>query len=57
LANRRLRLLTEHVELLRATFRDVRARHPFTAEATVVLPDHLHTIWTLPEDDFDFATR
>jgi len=37
-------LLTEHISLLRAAFRRVRARHPFTVEAAVILPDHLHTI-------------
>src|SRR3954469_19186676 len=26
-------------------------------DAMVVLPDHLHAIWTLPEGDADFATR
>ena len=26
-------------------------------EAIVVLPDHLHTIWTLPADDADYAER
>ena len=44
LADRRLALLTEHIGLLRASFRLVRARHPFTIEAAAVLPDHLHTI-------------
>jgi putative transposase len=57
LAERRLRLLTEHVELLRTAFREINDRHPFTVEATVVLPDHLHAIWTLPEGDADFAMR
>jgi putative transposase len=57
LADRRLRLLTENIELLRAAFRYVRGRHPFGVEATVVMPDHLHAIWTLPEDDVDFAMR
>ena len=57
LADRRLRLLTEHVHLLRQAFRDVRRRHPFALEAVVVLPDHLHAIWTLPEGDDDFAVR
>jgi putative transposase len=33
----------------------VRARHPFTIEAAVILPDHLHAIWTLPEQEADFA--
>ena len=26
-------------------------------DAMVVLPDHLHAVWTMPEDDADFATR
>ena len=57
LADRRRELLTEHVDLLRAAFRQVRARHPFSIEAAVILPDHLHAIWTLPDGDADFATR
>src|SRR5262245_6940793 len=57
LADRRSRLLTEQIDLLRAAFRDIRARHPFAIEAIVVLPDHLHAIWTLPEGDADFAMR
>ena len=57
LADRRSRLLTEHIELLRAAFRYTQERHPFAIEATVVLPDHLHAIWTLPEGDADFAMR
>jgi len=57
LAERNGRLLTEHVNLLRAAFRYTRARHSFAIEAIVVPPDHLHTIWTLPEDDANFATR
>ena len=57
LADRRRVLLTHHIDLLRAAFRQVRARHPFTIEAAVILPDHLHAIWTLPDGDADFATR
>jgi putative transposase len=45
LAERRLRLLTEHVGALRAAFRRTRASHPFAIEAIVVLPDHLHAMW------------
>jgi hypothetical protein len=44
LADRRLSLLTDHVGLLRAAFRHVRTRHPFTIEAAVILPDHLHAM-------------
>lgn len=57
LADRRSRLLTERVGLLREGFRYVRARRPFTLDAIVVLPDHLHAIWTLPPGDADYATR
>ena len=57
LADRRLRLLTEHIDALRAAFRETRRHHPFCIDAMVVLPDHLHAIWTLPESDDDFATR
>jgi putative transposase len=57
LADRRQRLLVERVDLLRGAFRDVRQRHPFTIEAIVVLPEHLHAIWTLPDGDADFALR
>src|SRR5260221_7550085 len=57
LAERRLQLLTQHIDELRAAFRETRRRHPFTIDAICVLPDHLHTVWTLPEADADFATR
>jgi len=35
----------------------VKADRPFVLDAMVVLPDHLHCIWTLPPGDGDFATR
>src|SRR5580692_10553549 len=57
LAERRLRLLTEQIDELRTAFRETRRHHPFTIDAMVVLPDHLHTIWTLPEADASFAMR
>ena len=57
LADRRLRLLTENVEALRSAFRESCQRHPFAIDAMVVLPDHLHTVWTMPEGDRDFARR
>ncbi len=57
LAERKSRLLIDHVDSLRAAFRYARARYPFTVEAIVVLPDHLHSIWSLPDNDPDFATR
>ena len=57
LAQRRLWLLTEHIDELRSALRQTRRDHPFTIDAMVVLPDHLHAVWTLPENDPDFATR
>jgi putative transposase len=57
LADRRLALLTGNIESLRAAFRATRLRHPFAINAIVILPDHLHAIWTLPEEDGDFAVR
>ncbi len=46
-----------HVDLLRLVIRNVMLRHPFTIDAIVVLPDHLHCVWTLPDGDADFSTR
>jgi len=57
LLERRRALLTEHIGALGEVIRSVRARRPFAMNAIVVLPDHLHCIWTLPPDDADFSTR
>jgi putative transposase len=43
--------------LLRHALRKVRRGMPFTIDAIVVLPDHLHCIWTLPAGDADYSTR
>lgn len=58
-AYRRQRILTGRLsrQLLRGAIQSVRARLPFEMPAFVLLPDHLHCIWTLPEDDDDFALR
>ena len=45
------------VKVLRESFMQVIAKRPFTIDAFVLLPDHLHCIWSLPKDDHDFATR
>ncbi len=47
----------ETVDVLRQALASVQASRPFDLEAGVVMPDHLHCIWTLPTDDADFATR
>ena len=50
-------LLIEHIDRLRTAFHHGMERYPFTIEAIVVLPDHLHTLWRLPDGDADFSTR
>jgi len=45
------------VSLLRDAFRRTMAQRPFTVVASVVLPDHLHIIWTLPAEITDYSTR
>ena len=57
IAERNQSLLTNHVDVLRAAFIKTRQHHAFTIDAIVVLPDHLHTLWQLPENDADFPTR
>jgi putative transposase len=42
---------------LREAVARTRTHHPFSIDAWVLLPDHLHTIWTLPEDDGNFSLR
>jgi len=57
LADRRSDLLLREIDLLREAVRDTRRERPFHIDAWVVLPDHMHCIWTMPEDDADYSTR
>jgi putative transposase len=57
LAERGSDLLVRHIDLLRNVYREVARKYPFETIAICVLPDHLHAIWSLPEDDADFALR
>jgi putative transposase len=50
-------LLVREIELLRHCFAQERRRRPFSVIAWVVLPEHMHWVWRLPEGDADFATR
>lgn len=49
LRNRRSDLLVRHIDLLRETVRATRERHPFRVDAWIVVPDHIHCVWTLPD--------
>jgi putative transposase len=57
LLDRRSNLLVARIDALRDAVRQVRARAPFHINAGVVLPDHMHCLWTLPEGDADFPGR
>jgi putative transposase len=51
------RLLIENLAKLHNVVALVKMRRPFRIDAAVVLPDHLHCIWTLPPGDCDYPTR
>ena len=57
LLNRNSRLLTDNIEQLRYAFRTVRIHHPYTINAVVILPDHLHMIMSLPKGDSNYSLR
>jgi len=57
LQDRSSRVLLDYVDLLRRSMHRVMQTHPYTIDAIVILPDHLHAIWTLPEGDDDYSTR
>jgi putative transposase len=57
LEDRRSHALVDHIAALREAFRTTRRERPFTIDAIVVLPDHLHAIFTLPLEDSDFSGR
>lgn len=55
--DRRQSLLIDHIDVLREVFHRVKSRYFFHIDAVVILPDHLHTIWTLPLGDERFDVR
>ena len=57
LADRSSDLLMREIESLRQAVRLTRSERPFAIAAWVVLPDHMHCIWQLPDHDHDFSTR
>ena len=57
LKNRQSDLLVSRIADLRAAVSAVKNTKPFNIDAWVVLPEHIHCIWTLPEDDCDFSSR
>ena len=57
LLERRQTLLVDHIATLREAVAKTRQSQPYTIDAFVVLPDHIHAMWTLPSGDADFSTR
>ncbi len=57
LADRGSNLLERETDVLREAVRTTLIEHPFRIDAWVVLPDHIHCIWTLPEGDADYSVR
>ena len=57
LYNRKSNLLLNEVNILRTIFRRVHHLHPFIIDAIVILPDHLHALFTLPENDSNYSLR
>ncbi len=50
-------LLVNHIDLLRESVRLCKQKRPFHIDAWVVLPEHMHCIWTLHEGDDNFSAR
>ncbi len=57
LADRSSDLLVREVDRLRRSYASVQKRLPFETIAICILPDHLHEIWALPQDDANFPLR
>ena len=57
LRDRSSTLLVDRIDDLRRALASVKRERPFEIAAMVVLPDHLHAIWTLPEADDDYPGR
>ena len=57
LADRGSTLLVDRIGALREAVRATRVARQFHVDAWVVLPEHLHCIWTLPAGDSDFLGR
>ena len=57
LLERNKTLLVDHIDLLRESVRRIKRVSPFHIDAWVILPEHMHCIWTLPPEDDNFSGR
>ncbi|MCR4287345.1 MAG: transposase [Deltaproteobacteria bacterium] len=49
--------LADSIKALREAISEVKEERPFEVNAWVLLPDHLHCVWELPEGDLDYSVR
>jgi len=56
LADRRVATLVDHVDDLRAAYQSVVTARNISTVAICVMPDHLHAIWTMPDDDSNYSS-
>jgi putative transposase len=54
---RKILTLDRSRQILGQAIKEVQRQYPFSIEAWVLLPDHLHAIWTLPQGDMDYSKR
>ncbi len=57
LEDRKTTLLVDHIDKLRESIAKTRRKMPFHIDAWVILPEHMHCIWTLPEGDDNYSGR
>ena len=57
LEDRQSTLLVDEIDRLRAAYRKVQQQYPFKTLAICVLPDHLHAVWQMPQDDANYSKR
>ena len=57
LRDRRSSVLVDYIGELRQAFAVMQAKKPAVINAIVILPEHLHTVMTLPDQDSDYPDR
>jgi putative transposase len=54
---RKILTLPDSRQALRNAIVKIKRDYPFSIDAWVLLPDHLHCLWTMPDNDADFSSR
>ncbi len=57
LRDRSSSILVDYIDELREAVRSVKLERPFDIDAIVVMPEHLHSVWTLPTGDAEYSIR